>query len=65
MDMDEHNKEEHQKKAKMWIDRQIKAAANHGISYKDEETQEKPREGTGLNSIIEDLSNLFKQQGLS
>ena len=65
IEMDERNKEERQKRAKIWIDRQINAAANHGISYKNEETQEKPREDMGLSSIIEDLSNLFKQQGLS
>lgn len=59
------NKEEHKKRAKIWIDVQIKAAKDNGIIYEIEDTPKVAGENRGLSDIINDLNNLFKQQGLS
>lgn len=66
LDMSKLDQEENQKKAKRWIDIQRKAAIDKGITIEtEEETIISDHRDTGIDSIIQDLKDLFSQQGLS
>ncbi len=65
LEMNEQNQEERHGKAKMWVDNFIKTAVDNGISYETDESSRKTDSSSGLGDIIQDLNNLFKQQGLT